>query len=88
METSKQRQIRHLERIFSEGSLSPIFRPNDKHETKGVPRIAYSDVMGRKYAIRDADNSEIRNGFWDQKARIVAEYKSIEDLVNDGWTLD
>ena len=85
--TDKEYQIINLEKIFDDGALSPVFKTNAKYRGDGVPRIAYSDVMDRRYIIR-WDNSWDNNAFWDKQTEIAATYESIEALVNDGWRLD
>lgn len=73
--------------FFAHGALSPIFKSNPKYPVDGVARIAYSDVMHRKYIIRH-DEEFSDNSCWSKDAKIIAEYKGINDLVNDGWRLD
>jgi hypothetical protein len=83
----REYQIRNLEKIFGDASMSPVFKPNDKYPTEHTPRIAYSDVMNWKCVIRDGAFDG--NGVWDdQTARIIAEYRGIDELVDDGWRLD
>ena len=84
-------QRRALERLFDDASLAPIFRMNKKYFSEKykdmVPYIAYDDVMGRKYIIRWRPN-DVTNSFHNEKGEIIAEYKSIEEIVKDGWELD
>jgi hypothetical protein len=80
-------QIANLARIFDEGARAPIFRAHPGHPVKGVPRIAYGDVMDFKCVIRD-DEGFSANPFWNEEARVVAQYATIEALVDDGWRLD
>jgi len=87
MTTDKEYQIQNLERIFNDGALSPIFKHNPKYPVEGVARIAYGDVMDYKIVIRNEKDFS-GNSFWSENADIIAEYKSIEDLVDDGWRLD
>jgi hypothetical protein len=87
MITDKEYQIENLERIFKDGALSPVFKRNPKYPVDGISRIAYDDVMNYKCIIRhDKDFKD--NSFWSEDADIIIEYKSIEDLVDDGWRLD
>ena len=90
MITDKEYQFKNLERIFTDGALSPAFKRNPKYPIGGgVARIAYGDVTDFKYVIRNCkDLSDEYNYFWSEDTDIIAEYKSIEDLVDDGWRLD
>ena len=90
MITDKEYQFKNLERIFTDGALSPAFKRNSKYPIGGgVARIGYGDVTDFKYVIRNCkDLSDEYNYFWSEDTDIIAEYKSIEDLVDDGWRLD
>ena len=82
-------QIERLEQIMNTASMSPVFRGNRKYKMDGVPRIAYDDVMSRKCIIRCDKSFPNSSGFWtDKDAPVVVEYRSIEELVDDGWVLD
>ena len=89
MITDREYQIENLKRIFNDGALSPAFHPNQKYQVKGrgIIRIAYGDVMDYKYIIR-YDKSFSSNSYWNENAEVIAEYESIENLVDDGWRLD
>ena len=88
MISDKEYQAKNLERIFSNGSLSPVFKQNPKYPIKyGVPRIAYSDIMNYKFMIRHNKNFS-ENSFWNEDAEVIVSYNSIEELVNEGWRLD
>ena len=88
MFNDKEYQIENLERIFNDGALSPVFKWNPKYPVDGEPRIAYRDVMNYKYILRNCKESLNFNAFWSEEADIIVEYKSIEELVDDGWRLD
>ena len=87
MKTDREYQLFNLERIIDGGLGSPVFKPNAKFPVEGLARIAYSDVMDRKYVIRDTETLDF-NSCWDGKTKVVAEYRSMEALVDDGWRLD
>ncbi len=88
MTDDKERQIKNLEKIFSEGKWSPVFKRNSKFPIKeGIARIAYSDVMDFKYVIR-SDTAFSGNAFWSEDTEILAKYDSLQALVDDGWRLD
>jgi hypothetical protein len=81
--------IRYLQEILDGSLRSPVFRENPKYRRDGVPRLDYNDVMSNKYIIKCDRNSPASGGYWcDENAAIIAEYSSIEALVDDGWRLD
>lgn len=84
----KEYQKTELEKIYFAASLAPFFQMNDKfcvNQFAGLmPYIAYGDVMGYRFIIRatsDYSDKSITNS-------VIAEYGSIDELVNDGWRLD
>lgn len=88
MDKSDQ-QAANLRRIYSEARLAPVLRYNDKYTYDGTPRISYTDIMDSKYVIRSDDDFPDSGRFWGGKgAPIIAEYRSLEELVADGWELD
>jgi hypothetical protein len=44
----KEFQTKHLEKIFNDGSFSPVFKPNRKYSYDGEARIAYNDIRSIK----------------------------------------
>jgi hypothetical protein len=87
--TDRENQINKLQRIFGAASLSPVFKDNEKFDLDGVPRIAYDDVMERRCIIRCDDRFPESGGYWSgREVPVVAQYQSIEELVDDGWRLD
>lgn len=84
-----EEQISRLGMIFARGEFSPVFKDNPKHPMQGIPRITYTDTMNYNFIIRCCAESVFESGsYWDGPADIVAQYDSIEALVNDGWELD
>jgi len=52
-----------------------------------IPYIAYDDVMKRKFIIRGRptlSNNTIASG----AGAVIAEYATLDDLVNAGWRLN
>jgi len=90
MSSDKEYQTKNLERIFSDGAFSPVFKYNPNYPIKeGVHRIAYSDVIEYKFIIRHDRNFIFGgNPFWNENAEVTVTYNSIGDLVDDGWRLD
>ena len=84
-------QKKNLEAIYNAASLAPVFKHNPKYSTgkfNGLtPYISYDDIMNYKFIIRGRPVNEY-NPFDAQKREIIAEYNTIEELVNDGWRLD
>ena len=84
----KKYQQKNLEEIYSSASLAPIFKKNRKHcsgkFTDFIPYISYGDIMNYKYIIRGTENFNDKS----DTNPVIVEYKSIEELVNDGWRLD
>ena len=87
MKTDREYQLCNLERMIDGGLGSPVFKPHPKYPVEAQARISYSDVMNRKYVIRDTETLDF-NSCWDGKTKVVAEYRSMEALVDDGWRLD
>ena len=84
-------QKKLLQRIYSEASLAPVFKENPKYcfnqFADMMPYIAYKDILGNKYIIRGRP-SGIFNPYDSEERAIIAEYKSLDELVNDGWRLN
>lgn len=87
MISDKEYQLKNLERIYYEASLSPVFKKNSKYQGDGIPRIAYSDVRNHNYTIR-WDKSWDGGLYWDEDTEVIANYETIDALINDGWRLD
>ena len=88
----KEYQKKELKDIFSAASLAPVFKSNPKHcigkFADLIPYISYGDVMNYKFIIRGRPIGDEINTFDDKEREIIAEYDSLESLVNDGWRLD
>ena len=84
----KDYQKKNLVAIFSAASFAPFFRTNAKYcvgqFAELTPYIAYGDVMNYKYIIRATDDYNNKS----ETNPIIVEYRSIDELVNDGWRLD
>ena len=87
----KEYQKKNLETIYSAASMAPVFKPNSKYcinKFAGLtPYISYNDIMSYKFIIRGRPIGE-HNSFDALERDIIAEYDTIESLVNDGWRLD
>lgn len=84
-------QKNNLEIIFRDAKFAPTFR---KHPLFCVgefedtsPYIAYDDVINYRFIIRARQLGEFSQ--YDNNLRtVIKEYKSIEEIVDDGWKLD
>jgi len=89
-ESDFEYQKKNLEAIYSAASMSPVFKSNPKYCTgkfaELTPYISYNDVMSYKFIIRGRPVGEV-NTFDAKDREIIAEYDSLESLVNDGWHL-
>ena len=83
-------QVRNIENIFHAASMSPVFKINSKYCKEQfanvTPYISYNDVLNDKYIIRARPHGE-NNSFDSEEREIIKQYKSIEELVKDGWRL-
>jgi hypothetical protein len=87
----KEYQKKNLEAIYSAASMAPVFKSNPKYCIDKfadlTPYISFNDVMSCKFIIRGRSIGE-NNSFDSQARDIIAEYDSLESLINDGWRLD
>jgi len=79
-------QKKTLQNIYANASYAPFLKKNTKYSVgkffNKTPYISYDDIMNNKYIIRGKESGV------SEKGEIIAEYKSIDELVNDGWRLD
>ena len=82
----------YLERIFSSALIAPVFHRHPKYCINQfsdlIPYISYDDVMGYRYIIRGRPLMAEMNLYDFEAREIIAEYDSIDELVNAGWRLD
>lgn len=87
----KDYQKKNLTSIYRDASLAPVFKPNPKYCINKfsdlTPYISYDDVMNNKYIIRGRPN-DLHNSFDSEEGEVIVEYRSIDEMVNDGWRLD
>ena len=93
--TDREFQLQNLYHISAHANYAPVFRDNPKYPIKsGCVRIAHGDLMAYRWILRRHKNirgdlMDAKNIFWDnQDAEIIAQYPSMEALVDDGWRLD
>lgn len=84
-------QKKQLERIFNGALLAPVFHRHPDYcinqFAKLIPYISFDDVMDYKYIIRGRPTGE-HNPYDTEEREIIAEYHSLDELVNAGWRLD
>lgn len=82
-------QIRNMQEVLDRSLMAPVFKTNPKYKVDGAPRIDYNDVMNNRYIIKSDTDFPNSGSYWcDAEAKIIAQYKSIEEMVDDGWRLD
>ena len=85
-----EKQKRKLEAIFREELFAPAFEFHPDYcigAFAGLsPYISYTDVMHNRLIIRGRPVGECF-AFDSQERAIIASYKSLDELVNDGWRL-
>lgn len=90
--TDKEFQLSSLEMIFRDATLAPVFKHNPKYDRQGfaalTPYIAYDDVMEYRYIVRGRPLSVPIDHYDNEKRQVIAEYDTVEALVEDGWRLD
>jgi hypothetical protein len=89
--SNNQNQKKYLEAIFNGALCAPVFARHPElcinQFSDSVPYISFNDVMAKRYIIRGRPPGEYNP--YDAKERgIIAEYQSIDELVNAGWRLD
>ena len=87
----KESQKKRLETIFRVAYFAPIFKPNPKHCKNKfadlTPYISYKDLIRNKLFIRGCPIGCGKSADSGQRD-IIAEYSTIDELVNDGWQLE
>ena len=94
-----QREIRLISEVYEDAKYAPLLRWNLKFKTKQfdgmTPYICLNDICHHKYVVcaipdRDVDKMFQEYGMLQEFSRreVIAEYNSIEEMVEDGWRLD
>jgi hypothetical protein len=88
-----QREIELLKEVYDDAMYAPLLRWNMKFKTKEfdgmTPYICIKDICDYKYvvcAIPDENVTMMLQEF--SRREVIAEYNSIEEMVEDGWQLD
>ncbi len=88
-----QREIELLKEVYDDAMYAPLLRWNMKFKIKEfdgmTPYICIKDICDYKYvvcAIPDENVTMMLQEF--SRREVIAEYNSIEEMVEDGWQLD
>ena len=80
-------QIKTILAIYSFAFFSPVFKLNKKYNEQKkeglIPFIAEADLKSEKFVIRGTKDYENKK----ESNTVIAEYASVQDLVDDGWKL-
>ncbi len=93
-----QREIRLISEVYEEAMYAPLLRWNLKFKTKEfdgmTPYISIKDICDYKYVVCAIPDEELieklhKGPLYEMNRRkVISEYKSIEEMVEDGWRLD
>ena len=87
----EESQKRSLKAIFLSPSFAPLFKRNPKHCVDKfadlTPYISYRDLVDNKLFIRGCPIG-FGNTSDSGQREIIAEYSSIDELIDDGWQLE
>ena len=89
-EYPKRLTRKDLQRFYDRGSFHAIhMRPNPRHPASGLyPYISVVDVMHHNYTIHGRDVDDLMDQISKPDHPVIASYKSLDELVEDGWRLD
>lgn len=88
-----QREIRRFKEVYDDAKYAPLLRWNMKFKTKDfdgmIPYICIKDICDYKYVVCAIPDEEVTMMLQEFSRReVIAEYNSIEEMVEDGWILD
>lgn len=88
-----ERRIKEFKEHYDSPIVSPQLRWNKKYKTteleKYTPIIAINDLVNRNYVVCAIPNEKVEM-FLMQLSRtdkVIAEYNSLEEMVEDGWRM-
>ena len=90
IDKDREFQREHLKIIFDKMKLAPGFRMLRRFEkkySKSTAYISYIDVRAKNYIIRARPIGSYEM-FDSEQREIIAEYESLDDLINACWILD
>lgn len=88
-----QREIKLLTEVYDEAMYAPLLRWNLKYKTGNfdgmTPYICINDICDYKYVVCAIPDEEVTMMLQERfRRKVIAEYNSIEEMVEDGWQLD
>ena len=93
MNSEIKRQLKYFKQQYDEPMYSPQLKWNKKYKTPEfqdyTPIIAIKDLLDYNYVVCAIPNEKVK-GFlcqFNRTDKVIAEYDSMEDMVNDGWCM-
>lgn len=85
----RELRIQDFEYCYKNG-VSMFLKKNEKYSYKGDAIITFNDCIGYKYIVRiyHGPLKRIIMDETDNCTGIIAQYPSIEAMVDDGWAVD
>ena len=88
-----QREIRLFKEVYEDAMYAPLLRWNPKYQTSQfagmTPYICIDDICDYKYVVCAIPNKDVTPMLQERFRRnVIAEYDSLEEMVEDGWILD
>jgi len=87
------REIKLFKRVYDDAMYAPLLRWNPKYKTEEfndmTPYICIDDICDYNYVVCAIPDEEVTMMLQERFRRnVIAEYNSIEEMVEDGWRLD
>ena len=88
-----QREIKLFKQVYDDAMYAPLLRWNIKFKTAQLngmtPYICINDICNYKYVVSAIPDEEVTMMLQERFRRnVIAEYNSLEEMVEDGWRLD
>lgn len=88
-----KRQSELFKKHYDEPMFSPLLKWNDKYKTPELegytPIIAINDLVKYNYVVCAIPNEKVEFMLMqlNRTDKVLAEYDSLEEMVNDGWRM-
>ncbi len=88
-----KRQSELFKKHYDEPMFSPLLKWNDKYKTPELegytPIIAINDLVKYNYVVCAIPNEKVEFMLMqlNRTDKVIAEYKSLEEMVEDGWRM-
>ena len=88
-----KRQSRLFKKHYDEPMFTPVLKWNDKYKTPELegytPIIAINDLVKRNYVVCAIPNEKVEFMLMqlNRTDKVLAEYDSLEKMVEDGWRM-